>query len=174
MFSIFRPHGSACTFLGSKECQFAFYGTTYVWQIYIYIYKYEKSTIQLASVGLAQARPNDHICTYGIYSSIHVSIHGTLLVFIHFPHDTCSCSHLTTPFTQSLLAFPTPLHLICALAVTAHHDIVKNDSPGATDHSAGDLTSISERLAVLERPPSTIPTTRAPQASSLPSSTATL
>ena len=140
----------------------------------IYIYKYEKSTIQLASVGLAQARPNDHICTYGIYSSIHASIHGTLLVFIHFPHDTCSCSHLTTPFTQSLLAFPTPLHLICALAVTAHHDIVKNDSPGATDHSAGDLTSISERLAVLERPLSTIPTTRAPQASSLPSSTATL
>ena len=39
---------------GLKEFLICIYGTTYIRQIY----KYEKSTVQLASVGLAQASPN--------------------------------------------------------------------------------------------------------------------
>ena len=50
------------------------------------------------------------------------------------------------------------------------HDIVKNNLPTATDHSAGDLAFISEHLAVLKWALSTIPTTRALLASLLPSS----
>ena len=49
------------------------------------------------------------------------------------------------------------------------HDIVENNLPATTDHSAGDLASISEHLAVLEWALSTVPTTRALLASLLPS-----
>ena len=57
-FSIFRPHGSACACFKLKECQLAFTERrTYSRYIYIYII-YEKSTVQLTSVGLTQARPN--------------------------------------------------------------------------------------------------------------------
>ena len=40
----------------AKRVSTCIYGTMYVWQIY------EKSTVQLASVGLTQAGPN-YICT---------------------------------------------------------------------------------------------------------------
>ena len=47
-----------------KRVSTCIYGTTYIRRIYIYIYIYiyEKSTVQLASMGLAQAHPN-YICT---------------------------------------------------------------------------------------------------------------
>ena len=50
-----------------KRVSIYIYGTMYVRQIYnIYIYIYEKSTVQLASVGLAQDRPNK--CSIAIHN----------------------------------------------------------------------------------------------------------
>ena len=62
MFSIFRPHGSACACFGLKELNLHLRNTYGRYIIIIYnIYIYEKSTVQHASVGLAQARPNKKI-----------------------------------------------------------------------------------------------------------------
>ena len=74
-----------------------------------------------------------------------------------------SCS--VGPFTDAIVPNP------CTMSTTADHDDVQSDSPAATDHSS-DLASISDRLADLERALSTVPTTTAPPAPSLPSSTA--
>ena len=52
-FGYFERTDRRAQCFGLKE-SICIYGTTYIRQIYIY----EKSTVQLASVGLAQARPN--------------------------------------------------------------------------------------------------------------------
>ena len=55
-FSIFRPHlNSACATFRVKRVNLHLRNDVRQ----IYIYKYENSTVVLASVGLAQARPND-------------------------------------------------------------------------------------------------------------------
>ena len=52
---IFRPHlYPACAMFRIKRVSTCIYGMTYD----RYIYIYENSTVRLASVGLAQARPN--------------------------------------------------------------------------------------------------------------------
>ena len=87
-----------------------------------------------------------------------------------FPGSSClllcckfqSCS--VRPFTEAIVPNP------CTMSTTADHDNVQSGSPAATDHSS-DLASISDPLAALERALSTVPTTTAPPASSLPSST---
>ena len=48
-------HGSACAIFRVKRMSICIYGMTYVRQIY------EKSTVQLTSVGLAQAHPNNDV-----------------------------------------------------------------------------------------------------------------
>ena len=80
-----------------------------------------------------------------------------------FPPRAACCS--AGPFTDAIVPNP------CTMSTTADHDDVQSGSPAVTDHSS-DLASISDRLAALERALSTVPTTTAPPASSLPSSTA--
>ena len=56
------------------------------------------------------------------------------------------------------------------MATTPDHNDAENDPPTVTNHP-GDLTSISERLAILERALTTVPTSINPPASSSPSLT---
>ena len=65
-FSIFCPHlYSARAMFRIKRVSISIYGTTYDTYIIIIIIIYENCTVRLASVGLAQARPNYII---GIYA----------------------------------------------------------------------------------------------------------
>ena len=87
--SIFRPHlYAACAKFRVKRVSACIYGTTYD------RYIYENSTVRLASVGLAQARPNEVVVlqSYKLSANIlnvlthpnHVGSHYTFYMLVLF------------------------------------------------------------------------------------------
>ena len=78
-------HRSACACFGLKESQSLAFTERH---IYTHIYIYEKSTIQLTSVGLAQARPN-YICT--LHCTLPVVFCTAFTAVLYVDSYLCCC-----------------------------------------------------------------------------------
>ena len=108
-FSIFRPH------LNSARATFQVKRVNlYLWNMYDrYIYIYENSTVVLASVGLAQARPNNRLHIIAPFNNKQYSNHSlnvtkyTSLMWVRKDNSMWDTHVVVTWHRRGVLSYPT-------------------------------------------------------------------